>query len=132
MALCVTCVFSVTLSVFPAITGLVKPNGLFTGTLGRSTQTHSFPAAKEETRIKREFDFSFRFSPSADIFTPLCCFMVFNVMDWIGRSATSIFQWVRFRDIFFSDKNIWAFKAMHTFCIQLYFNIHHSCQRQLV
>ncbi|XP_053504701.1 equilibrative nucleoside transporter 2 [Ictalurus furcatus] len=64
MALCVTCVFSVTLSVFPAITGLVKPNGLFTGTL-------------------------------ADIFTPLCCFMVFNVMDWIGRSATSIFQWPR-------------------------------------
>ncbi|TSL04317.1 Equilibrative nucleoside transporter 1 [Bagarius yarrelli] len=27
------------------------------------------------------------------IFTPLCCFLVFNVMDWIGRSATSMFQW---------------------------------------
>ncbi|KAB5548788.1 hypothetical protein PHYPO_G00059620 [Pangasianodon hypophthalmus] len=64
MALCVTCVFAVTLSVFPAITVLVKPNGLFTGTL-------------------------------ADIFTPLCCFMVFNVMDWIGRSVTSIVQWPR-------------------------------------
>ncbi|XP_058271467.1 equilibrative nucleoside transporter 2 [Hemibagrus wyckioides] len=62
MALCVTCVFTVTLSAFPAITVLVKPNGLFTGTM-------------------------------ADIFTPLSCFLVFSVMDWVGRSATYIFQW---------------------------------------
>ncbi|KAF7697223.1 equilibrative nucleoside transporter 2 [Silurus meridionalis] len=62
MALCVTCVFTVTLSVFPAITVLVEPNEMFTGTW-------------------------------ADIFRPLCCFMLFNVMDWIGRSVTSFFQW---------------------------------------
>ncbi|XP_072518073.1 equilibrative nucleoside transporter 2 [Salminus brasiliensis] len=62
MALCVTCVFMVTLSVFPAITVLVKPDTMFTGTW-------------------------------ADIFTALCCFLVFNVMDWIGRSVTSVVQW---------------------------------------
>ncbi|KAI4887858.1 hypothetical protein NFI96_015076 [Prochilodus magdalenae] len=62
MALCVTCVFMVTLSVFPAITVLVKPDALFTGTW-------------------------------ADIFTALCCFLVFNIMDWIGRSVTSVVQW---------------------------------------
>ncbi|XP_053335160.1 equilibrative nucleoside transporter 2 [Clarias gariepinus] len=64
MALCVTSVFAGTLCVFPAITVLVKPNGLFTGTM-------------------------------AEIFTPLCCFMVFNVMDWVGRSITSVYQWPR-------------------------------------
>ncbi|XP_036444895.1 equilibrative nucleoside transporter 2 [Colossoma macropomum] len=62
MALCVTCVFMVTLSVFPAITVLVQPDALFTGIW-------------------------------ADIFTALCCFLVFNVMDWIGRSVTSVVQW---------------------------------------
>ncbi|ROL47704.1 Equilibrative nucleoside transporter 2 [Anabarilius grahami] len=61
MALCVTCVFAVTLSVFPAITVNTKSSGLFEG--------------KE------------------NIFVPLCSFIVFNVMDWIGRSLTSRLQW---------------------------------------
>ncbi|XP_060108091.1 equilibrative nucleoside transporter 2 [Heteronotia binoei] len=26
-------------------------------------------------------------------FTPICCFLLFNVMDWLGRSATSYFLW---------------------------------------
>lgn len=59
MALCVTCVFAVTLSVFPAITVHTKSSGLF-----------------EE-----------------NIFIPLCSFIVFNVMDWLGRSLTSRLQW---------------------------------------
>lgn len=37
MALCVTCVFAVTLSVFPAITINTKPSGLFDGK-GESAQ----------------------------------------------------------------------------------------------
>uniref|UniRef100_A0A8C1WPD9 Solute carrier family 29 member 2 n=1 Tax=Cyprinus carpio TaxID=7962 RepID=A0A8C1WPD9_CYPCA len=61
MALCVTCVFAVTLSVFPAITVNTKPSGLFDG--------------------------------KDNIFVPLCSFIVFNVMDWIGRSLTSRLQW---------------------------------------
>ncbi|XP_073790608.1 equilibrative nucleoside transporter 2 isoform X1 [Danio rerio] len=61
MALCVTCVFAVTLSVFPAITINTKPSGFFEG------KDH--------------------------IFVPLCSFLVFNVMDWIGRSLTSCLQW---------------------------------------
>ncbi|XP_050949615.1 equilibrative nucleoside transporter 2 [Labeo rohita] len=61
MALCVTCVFAVTLSVFPAITINTKPSGLFEG--------------KE------------------NIFIPLCSFIVFSVMDWVGRSLPSRLQW---------------------------------------
>uniref|UniRef100_A0A673KB10 Solute carrier family 29 member 2 n=1 Tax=Sinocyclocheilus rhinocerous TaxID=307959 RepID=A0A673KB10_9TELE len=61
MALCVTCVFAVTLSVFPAITINTKPSGLFDG--------------------------------KDNIFVPVCSFIVFNVMDWIGRSLTSRLQW---------------------------------------
>ncbi|KAF4098470.1 hypothetical protein G5714_020500 [Onychostoma macrolepis] len=61
MALCVTCVFAVTLCVFPAITINTKPSGLFDG--------------------------------KDNIFVPLCSFIVFNVMDWIGRSLTSRLQW---------------------------------------
>ncbi|XP_062867571.1 equilibrative nucleoside transporter 2 [Trichomycterus rosablanca] len=71
MAFCVTCVFMVTLSVFPAVTVLVKPGELFTGTW-------------------------------ADIFTALCCFLVFNVMDWVGRSVTSVVQWPSKESCFFS------------------------------
>uniref|UniRef100_A0A8D2LCZ0 Solute carrier family 29 member 2 n=1 Tax=Varanus komodoensis TaxID=61221 RepID=A0A8D2LCZ0_VARKO len=26
-------------------------------------------------------------------FTPVCCFLLFNIMDWLGRSATSYFSW---------------------------------------
>ncbi|KAL1252858.1 hypothetical protein QQF64_017551 [Cirrhinus molitorella] len=61
MAFCVTCVFAVTLSVFPAITINTKPSGLFEG--------------KE------------------NIFIPLCSFIVFSVMDWVGRSLPSRLQW---------------------------------------
>lgn len=27
-------------------------------------------------------------------FIPVCCFLLFNVMDWTGRSVTSLVQWV--------------------------------------
>ncbi|XP_063001870.1 equilibrative nucleoside transporter 2 isoform X2 [Elgaria multicarinata webbii] len=61
LALCIVMVFSVTLSVFPAITASV--------------------ASTSENKTWSEF------------FTPVCCFLLFNVMDWLGRSATSYFLW---------------------------------------
>uniref|UniRef100_A0A4W5KH08 Solute carrier family 29 member 2 n=2 Tax=Hucho hucho TaxID=62062 RepID=A0A4W5KH08_9TELE len=61
MALCVTCVLAVTLSVFPAVTVKVK----------------SVYGNKEWDRY----------------FLCICCFIVFNVMDLIGRSVTSMVQW---------------------------------------
>ncbi|XP_033030016.1 equilibrative nucleoside transporter 2 [Lacerta agilis] len=61
MALCIVMVFSVTLSVFPAITASV--------------------ASTSESETWSKF------------FTPVCCFLLFNVMDWLGRSATSYFLW---------------------------------------
>ncbi|KAL0993935.1 hypothetical protein UPYG_G00115750 [Umbra pygmaea] len=61
MALCVTCVLAVTLSVFPAVTVRVK----------------SVYNNKEWDRY----------------FLCVCCFIVFNLMDLIGRSVTSLVQW---------------------------------------
>ncbi|XP_069036472.1 equilibrative nucleoside transporter 2 isoform X1 [Lepisosteus oculatus] len=60
MALCVTLVFTITLSVFPAVTADVK-------TL--------YPGKWEA------------------YFIPVCCFLTFNLMDWIGRSIPSVVQW---------------------------------------
>ncbi|XP_031158549.1 equilibrative nucleoside transporter 2-like [Sander lucioperca] len=62
MAACVTCVFAVTLSVFPVITVRV-----------RTVYTDS--AAWDK------------------VFTCVCCFIVFNAMDLVGRSAPSLVQW---------------------------------------
>ncbi|XP_041839898.1 equilibrative nucleoside transporter 2-like isoform X2 [Melanotaenia boesemani] len=62
MALCVTCVFTVTLSVFPVITNQVK-----------TVYTES-PAWEK-------------------VFTCVCCYIVFNGMDLLGRGAPSLVQW---------------------------------------
>ncbi|KAM4612191.1 equilibrative nucleoside transporter 2-like [Polymixia lowei] len=62
MALCVTCVFTVTLAVFPVITVRVQ-----------STY-----------RNNADWD---------KVFTCVCCFIVFNAMDLVGRSAPSLIQW---------------------------------------
>uniref|UniRef100_A0A674JYE2 Solute carrier family 29 member 2 n=1 Tax=Terrapene triunguis TaxID=2587831 RepID=A0A674JYE2_9SAUR len=57
LALCIVMVFTITLSVFPAITATVT-----------STSESEF-------------------------FTPVCCFLLFNMMDWLGRSVTSYCLW---------------------------------------
>ncbi|KAI3353571.1 hypothetical protein L3Q82_020093, partial [Scortum barcoo] len=62
MAACVTCVFAVTLSVFPVITVRVQ-----------TVYTESAAWNK--------------------VFTCVCCFIVFNIMDFLGRSAPSLVQW---------------------------------------
>ncbi|XP_039696742.1 equilibrative nucleoside transporter 2 isoform X1 [Pteropus medius] len=61
-ALCLVLVFTVTLSVFPAITAMV---------------TSSTSPGKW-----------------SQFFNPICCFLLFNIMDWLGRSLTSYFLWV--------------------------------------
>ncbi|XP_053475005.1 equilibrative nucleoside transporter 2-like [Ictalurus furcatus] len=60
MAFCITSVFTVTLSVFPAVTVDVK------------------------TVYEGKWE---------NYFIPVCCFLLFNVMDWIGRSITSRVRW---------------------------------------
>ncbi|KAM3857341.1 equilibrative nucleoside transporter 2-like [Diretmus argenteus] len=62
MAFCVTFVFTVTLSVFPAVTVDVKT---------------SFPGKWER------------------FFISVCCFLLFNMGDWFGRTITSWVQWPR-------------------------------------
>ncbi|KAM4537183.1 equilibrative nucleoside transporter 2-like [Odontesthes bonariensis] len=62
MAFCVTFVFTVTLSVFPAVTVDVKT---------------SFPGKWER------------------FFISVCCFLIFNVNDWLGRTITTLIQWPR-------------------------------------
>ncbi|KAM9857200.1 equilibrative nucleoside transporter 2-like [Aulostomus maculatus] len=62
MALCVTCVFAVTLSVFPVITVRVQT-------------VYKDVAAWDK------------------VFICICCFLVFNAMDLLGRSAPTLVQW---------------------------------------
>uniref|UniRef100_A0A674JXT4 Solute carrier family 29 member 2 n=1 Tax=Terrapene triunguis TaxID=2587831 RepID=A0A674JXT4_9SAUR len=61
LALCIVMVFTITLSVFPAITATVT--------------------STSESKQWSEF------------FTPVCCFLLFNMMDWLGRSVTSYCLW---------------------------------------
>uniref|UniRef100_A0A8C5MWF8 Equilibrative nucleoside transporter 2 n=1 Tax=Leptobrachium leishanense TaxID=445787 RepID=A0A8C5MWF8_9ANUR len=61
MALTLVIGFTVTLSVFPAITANVKSNS--------------------ENESWQKF------------FNPVCCFLLFNIMDWVGRSITSYTLW---------------------------------------
>ncbi|XP_031707151.1 equilibrative nucleoside transporter 2-like [Anarrhichthys ocellatus] len=62
MAFCVTFVFTVTLSVFPAVTADVRT---------------SFPGNWER------------------YFISVCCFLVFNINDWFGRTVTTVIRWPR-------------------------------------
>ncbi|XP_072101610.1 equilibrative nucleoside transporter 1-like [Mobula birostris] len=60
-----TClVFTVTLSVFPAIT------------------------AKVRSQMEGQWK---------EYFTPVACFLLFNIMDWLGRSITAVYMWPRRR-----------------------------------
>ncbi|KAM4611315.1 equilibrative nucleoside transporter 2-like [Polymixia lowei] len=68
MAFCVTFVFTVTLSVFPAVTVDVKT--LFPGKWER-------------------------------YFISVCCFLIFNVNDWVGRTVTTWVQWPRKESVLF-------------------------------
>lgn len=60
MAFCVTFVFTVTLSVFPAVTVDVKT---------------AYPGKWER------------------FFISVCCFLTFNINDWLGRSITTLVHW---------------------------------------
>ncbi|XP_071334171.1 equilibrative nucleoside transporter 2-like isoform X2 [Trachinotus anak] len=60
MAFCVTFVFTVTLSVFPAVTADVKT---------------IFPGKWER------------------FFLSVCCFLMFNINDWFGRTITTFIRW---------------------------------------
>ncbi|KAM7366015.1 hypothetical protein PAMP_015487 [Pampus punctatissimus] len=62
MAFCVTFVFTVTLSVFPAVTADVK-----TSSTGRWQR----------------------------FFISVCCFLIFNINDWLGRTVTTLIRWPR-------------------------------------
>ncbi|XP_040886977.1 equilibrative nucleoside transporter 2 [Toxotes jaculatrix] len=62
MAFCVTFVFTVTLSVFPAVTADVRT---------------SFPGKWER------------------FFISVCCFLMFNINDWLGRTITTFIRWPR-------------------------------------
>ncbi|XP_027893918.1 equilibrative nucleoside transporter 2 isoform X2 [Xiphophorus couchianus] len=62
MAFCVTFAFTVTLSVFPAITVDVRT---------------AFPNGKWE-----------------HYFIGVCCFLVFNISDWLGRTITTWIRWL--------------------------------------
>ena len=65
-------IFTVTLSCFPAITVLARSSSL--------------PTEKFE---KDEYPWGIKY------FIPVCCFVLFNVGDWLGRFAAEMIQWPR-------------------------------------
>ncbi|XP_077357038.1 equilibrative nucleoside transporter 2-like [Festucalex cinctus] len=69
MAFCVTFVFTVTLSVFPAITVDVK------------TASPNFRTALPGNWER--------------YFINICCFLTFNINDWLGRTVTTLIRWPR-------------------------------------
>lgn len=89
MALCVTCVFAVTLAVFPVIMVRVqtvyKDDATWGETPGVKGQT-VFPVTKRVT-------FSVSLLGSDKVFTCVS-FIIFNVMDLAGRSTPALVQWV--------------------------------------
>ncbi|XP_077401253.1 equilibrative nucleoside transporter 2-like [Vanacampus margaritifer] len=69
MAFCVTFVFTVTLSVFPAVTVDVK------------TSSPNFRTALPGNWER--------------YFIIVCCFLTFNINDWLGRTITTVIRWPR-------------------------------------
>jgi equilibrative nucleoside transporter 1/2/3 len=65
-------IFTVTLACFPAITVLVKSSSLPDG------------LSKEE---EKDYPWGTKF------FIPVCCFVLFNVGDWLGRFSAEMIQW---------------------------------------
>lgn len=88
MALCVTCVFAITLAVFPVITVRVRTAYKDVVAWGESRSGSRPPATRGRGQQPC-------LSPPPDrVFTCVCCFIVFNVMDLVGRIVVSLVQWV--------------------------------------
>lgn len=93
-ALCLVLVFTVTLSVFPAITAMVTSStspGKWSECWEAERAGQGSEGERRKTRVGTKMS---PFSPPGQFFNPICCFLLFNVMDWLGRSLTSYFLWV--------------------------------------
>ncbi|XP_049470810.1 equilibrative nucleoside transporter 2 [Panthera uncia] len=98
-ALCLVLVFAVTLSVFPAITAMVT-SSTSPGKWSECWEAEQGRAGEREgggmKGRRREEEGGTRMSPLSlpgQFFNPICCFLLFNIMDWVGRSLTSYFLW---------------------------------------
>lgn len=108
-ALCLVLVFTVTLSVFPAITAMVT-SSTSPGKWSECWEAEEGRAGEEEGggmkgREGKEGGGT-RMSPLSlpgQFFNPICCFLLFNIMDWVGRSLTSYFLWVSIPGLVVSD-----------------------------
>lgn len=91
MALCLVLVFTVTLSVFPAITAMVTSST----SPGKWSECGEWKRAawRGGGKGSRHQDETPTL-PQGQFFNPICCFLIFNIMDWLGRSLTSYFLWV--------------------------------------
>lgn len=93
-ALCLVLVFTVTLSVFPAITAMVT-SSTSPGKWSECWEAEEGWAG--ERRGEQEEGSGDRDEPVSlpgQFFNPICCFLLFNIMDCLGRSLTSYFMWV--------------------------------------
>lgn len=94
MAFCVTFVFTVTLSVFPAVTADVKT--IFSANWGNDsvTPTWCICTGRRRSGVMCVGGLTGLFVPSERFFISVCCFLTFNICDWLGRTITTFIQWV--------------------------------------
>lgn len=102
MAFCVTFVFTVTLSVFPAVTADVKT--VFSEKWGRMSERYSNVQMSPRLFFLSETNGRHLLSPVSApphppdrFFISVCCFLTFNIFDWFGRTVTTIISWVGVR-----------------------------------
>lgn len=90
MALSVCFIFTITIGIFPAVTVEVKSTVADGGDWGEfliKPLLWTFEMQPQVGNVCSE--------PSAETyFIPVSCFLLFNMMDWAGRSLTAFCMWV--------------------------------------
>lgn len=99
MALSVCFIFTVTIGMFPAVAVDVK------STVAGVSAWGGFFTSNDETAAECASVglMAACFAPPETYFVPVACFLLFNVMDWAGRSLTAVCMWVSnssFTDLF--------------------------------
>ncbi len=96
MALSVCFVFTITIGVFPAITVDVKTTVVEEGNgWSECVCTSLYPWSYWFSLLWERSCHIYSVSFTDTYFIPVSCFLLFNLMDWAGRTLTAVCMWVR-------------------------------------